>query len=305
MLAVACVCLAFGGAASGSTEVSAPANDSFASAVVLSGQNVTRTGDTNVDATLEAGESTTVAGSAAGASVWYSWTAPVDGLVRIETLASDYDTLLGVYTGASVGALTEVAGNDDCCGGLTSRVRFGATSGTTYRIRVDGFNNGNSIAEGVVNLVLFEAQSPANDNFAASTPLSGQDVSRNNDSNEGATLETGEPTSVAGVAGGASIWYSWTAPIDGQVTVDTTGSSFDSVLWISTGNSVGNLAVIAGGDDVKGASTSLVRFFANAATVYRIRVDGFDGDAGVVHLHLHEVPPASRPANDDFANVIS
>ena len=121
------VFLAAGGAASGTT-AAAPANDNFANAVVLAGQSASRTNDTNVDATLEAGEATTVAGAIGGGSIWYVWTAPIDGQVRIDTRTSDFDTLLGVYTGAAVGALTEVASNDDCCGALTSRVRFVATA---------------------------------------------------------------------------------------------------------------------------------------------------------------------------------
>ena len=162
VIAVACLGISFGGAARGSAQTAAPANDNFASATVLTGQNATRAGDTNVDATLETGESTTVAGSTGGASVWYSWTAPVDGLVRIDTLGSDFDSLLGVYTGSSVGSLAELASNDDCCGGLTSRVRFEAVSGTTYRIRVDGFNGDG----GNIDLAVFETQNPANDDFS-------------------------------------------------------------------------------------------------------------------------------------------
>jgi hypothetical protein len=143
--AFVCLCLAFGGAASGST-AAPPANDDFAAAFVLSGQSATRIGDTNVGATLEPGEAATVAGTNGGASIWYTWTAPVDGQVRIDTLTSDFDTLLGVFVGSSVTALTEIASNDDCCGDLTSRVRFAATAGTKYRIRVDGFGgNGGAV----------------------------------------------------------------------------------------------------------------------------------------------------------------
>src|SRR5262249_3717347 len=122
--AVACVCLGVGSAASASTmlpTVAPPANDNFANAFVLSGQSVTRT-DTNVDATLEAGEDPNIAGSTGGASVWYSWTAPVDGQVRVDTLASGFDTLLGVFIGSAVNSLTEVASNDDCCGGVLKHV---------------------------------------------------------------------------------------------------------------------------------------------------------------------------------------
>ena len=46
------------------------------------------------------------------------------------------DTLLAVYTGSSVAALTRVAASDDACGGGIggSQLSFAATSGVTYRI---------------------------------------------------------------------------------------------------------------------------------------------------------------------------
>ena len=80
-------------------------------------------------------------------SVWYRWTAPRSGRVEFNTCNSRFDTLLGVYTGNAVNALTPVAQNDDAvvpCGStfplnLNSRVQFPATAGTTYRIAVDGF----------------------------------------------------------------------------------------------------------------------------------------------------------------------
>src|SRR5262249_22109030 len=53
-------------------------------------------------------------------------------------------------------------------------------------------------------------------------------------SNAAATKESGEPNH-AGSAGGKSVWWTWTAPNTGAVTVDTLGSSFDTVLAIYTG----------------------------------------------------------------------
>ncbi len=81
---VAALCAAALGVQAGSTAsfangstTAAPPNDNFADAVVLSGDDVSRLGDTNVGATLEAGEPTMIGGAPAGASVWYRWTASV------------------------------------------------------------------------------------------------------------------------------------------------------------------------------------------------------------------------------------
>ena len=88
----------------------------------------------------------------------------------VETCGSDFDTLLGVYTGTPVGSLTAVASNDDACGsGLTqSRVVFTATAGQTYRIAVDGYNNGPGAAQGNVYLQI-AVQPTYGDNFNGPT----------------------------------------------------------------------------------------------------------------------------------------
>jgi hypothetical protein len=115
----------------------APPNDNFANATVITGSRVTVSG-TNVDATVEPGEPEH-AGKPGGHSVWWSWAAPADGAVTIDTCDSDFDTLLAVYTGTTVNALTPVASNDDAeaCGGGSS-VTFVAASGQAYAIAVDG-----------------------------------------------------------------------------------------------------------------------------------------------------------------------
>jgi hypothetical protein len=117
----------------------APPNDNFANAQVINGNSGSATGS-SVGATKEAGEPNH-AGKTGGASIWYQWQAPSSGSVTITTAGSNFDTLLGVYTGSSVGALTTIAGNDDDPGGgVASRVTFNAVAGTNYRIAVDGFN---------------------------------------------------------------------------------------------------------------------------------------------------------------------
>ena len=131
---------------------------------------------------------------------------------------------------------------------------------------------------------------PANNDFANAQVLSGSTPSRAGDTNVGATKQTGEPNH-AGNAGGASIWYRWTAPVAGPVTVDTLGSSFDTLLAVYRGSSVGSLTLVAANDNAADPTSSLT-FNATAGTVYRIAVDGFNGGtgpaSGTVTLHLSQ-----------------
>ncbi len=117
-----------------------PANNRFASPVVVTGWPATVSG-TNVDATLQAGEPLPDRlASDAQASVWFRWTAPIAGPVRIDTTGSDFDTILGVWTGATMGELSEVASNDnEDFDTLQSAVFLEVTAGTTYQIAVYGW----------------------------------------------------------------------------------------------------------------------------------------------------------------------
>ncbi|MEK6337076.1 MAG: Calx-beta domain-containing protein, partial [Acidobacteriota bacterium] len=81
------------------------------------------------------------------------------GSATMTTAGSGFDTVLAVYSGSSVGSLgTAIASNDDIPDvpgqphNVTSSVIFSATAGTTYRIAVDGFDNGDGGGTG--NLVL-------------------------------------------------------------------------------------------------------------------------------------------------------
>ena len=127
---------------------SPPPNDNFANAQVLIGCLGSVTG-TNIAATKEVGEPNNPDSPTSIRSVWYRWQAPSTGSVTIDTLGSDFDTVLAVYTGSSVSGLTLVANNDDAVPNsvLTSSVTFSATQGTIYQITVNGFDNGGSLGD--------------------------------------------------------------------------------------------------------------------------------------------------------------
>jgi len=262
-----------------------PVNDNFAQAETISGIAGEITGRNTV-AGKEGGEPNH-AGNPGGVSVWYQWVAPTSGKVTFNTFGSDFNTLLGVYSGAAVNTLTAVSSNDDV-GGLTqSRVTFNAVEGTVYHIAVDGSAGvpGN-VTPFSGNLVL--SWSPeldgGNDSFAQAQQLSGVSGSVAG-TNVGATKESGEPNH-GGDRGGRSLWHSWTAPSTGPVLLTTAGSDFDTVLAVYTGTNVNDLTLIAGNDDSPYADnvghvlTSSLTFTATAGTTYQIAVDGSGGRFG-------------------------
>ncbi len=119
-----------------------PSNNAFTSAVELF-TNSTSVTATNVEATLEASEPVPVCQATYGASVWFKWTAQSTGIVTLETAAFGTaldDTVLDVFSGPTIDALTSLGCDDDDGSGVHSLVRFGATQGVAYYIRVAGYS---------------------------------------------------------------------------------------------------------------------------------------------------------------------
>ncbi len=259
--------------------LTAPANDSFASAVVVTHSPFTTT-EFNHCATKQSGEPNH-AGNAGGHSIWFTWTPDANHTAVISTKRSSFDTTLGVYTGNAVNALSLIASNEDIAPGVNqSLVSFAAVAGTPYRIAVDGFGS-------AVGTVILNVNPPPNDDFASNilvTATSGMIAG----STIGASKEANEMAHAADV-GGRSVWYRWVAPTNGFVDFNTLGSSFDTTLAIYTNATlgVGNVPVAANDDDAGGGGlqTSRSWFYARAGTTYRIAVDGFGGDFGDLRLN--------------------
>jgi hypothetical protein len=213
------------------------------------------------------------AGDPGGASLWFSWRAPESGRFTVDLCHSDIDTVLGIYTGASVDGLTEVASNDDSCG-KQSRIEFNAVEGTVYRFGMDGKRQPDGQADqGVIRYAI--AGPPGNDDFAEAwprDPVPGSQWLGTDGSNVRANKEPGEPDH-AGDPGGASVWYSWTAPFDGRFAADTCSANFDTVIGVYAGSSLESLTEVGGNDDWCGKQ-SRAKFDATKGTTYRIAVDG-------------------------------
>ncbi len=82
-----------------------------------------------------------------GHSAWWILYPPADGLLTLATTNSNFDTLVGLYTGSAVGALTEVASNDDAAPDeFGSLLQHAVLSNQVYRIAVDGYAGASGIA---------------------------------------------------------------------------------------------------------------------------------------------------------------
>ena len=289
---------------------SAPPNDDFARRLQLNGFPVTTTAS-NVNATAESLEDVGRADVPGGQSVWWDWVSPTNGVVAISTSGSSFNTTLGVYTGTALDALTEVRSNDNFSNqpgaDPTSQVTFTATLGTHYLIVVDGYYS----ESGSIKLSLFPGDPPRNDNFADRFPLAGffamvkaSNVNATSEPELGESLLAFTNTVTGTVdlsSAGYSVWWTWTAPTNGQAKVFTSDISFDTRLGVFTGSALDHLQYVASNDSRGGTPfdySSLVRFPVIAGTTYQIEVDGnlYGGHSGSFTLNLLlERPPLIVP----------
>jgi len=178
-----------------------------------------------------------------------------------------------------------------------------ATETAVFAIAASSLYNTNTTNRSATVSIADNDVAKSNDNFANRRTVAGASATVTG-STTSATRESGEPN-VAGVSGGKSIWYTWTALSNGTVTLSTAGSSFDTTLGVYTGSAVSALRLVVGNDDENldaGTLTSNATFTAVAGTTYQILVDGYSGDAGTVRLSLNQ-PARQRTAPTSSAPI--
>ena len=269
---------------------SRPVNDDFSDRTQLSNKLPVTANGSNLDATMEPSEYGME--YKWSRSVWWEWTSPITGDIAINTLGSDFDTVLSVYTNSTLADLQLVAASDDYTNGLfTSQATFQAKAGVVYQIAVDGKRG----AFGNIQLSIQSGAPPANDNFASRTVIAGT-FTNISGYNINATTEAGEKNLSYQYPAYETVWWSWTAPMDGRVAMATEGSSFDTRLGVFKGNSVSNLVLLTENDNVqyldRRESGSRVDLAVKAGEVYQIMVDGTGTDShGAIQLGLRFYHP--------------
>lgn len=267
-----------------------------ASSIALNGSSVGSTANaTNTDTPdfCDAG----LFGSADGKGVWYTFSSPNNVGVKVDTEGTSFDTQLRVFSGAC-GSLVCIAADDDSGSGVLSSISFTAMANIDYYFFLGGYNT----AAGNYQINLTEVILPNNDLCVEAIDIScGDSVTG---STESAT-NTGAPSATCtgisfNTAGG--VWYSYTAPADKLVTMDTDGSSYDTKLAVYSG-SCGALACVVGNDDGAGlGGRSRVTFTAAAGATYYVYVTGFSSNTGNYVLNVACADPT---ANDLCSSAIS
>ncbi len=313
--------------------VPAPKNDDFDGRTVIVG-SLTHLAVSNEGATQEPGEPEH-SGNSGGSSVWYSWKAPASGRVTLSTnnippyLPPDsgsfgvgslnltyigwppppptcgreidqnpppvFYPLLAAYTGTNVSALVSANVLPVSLDAYPHAVEFDVVMDQTYQIAFDG----NMGTTGTIPLFLALTKPAANDQFRNRIQLHGINIAATG-FNAGATHEVGEP-SLAGSTG-KSVWWSWTAPVSGLVTIDLSGSDYSFPVGVFTGTSVSNLTLMA-------ADTGGVSFEAAQGQNYKIAVNDASGLTGAIKMQIQapviELPLARAPMKSGNVALLS
>jgi hypothetical protein len=211
-------------------------------------------------------------------TVWWSYTAPFDGVLRIRSLFAAADPVLGVYRGEQLAALELITNQ---FGGV---IAFGVSSGDRYQISAAGPN----LVLDPFRLSFQTLGPPDNDNFANRVSLEGENLTITGRT-VAATSESNEPSVIAG-SPGQTVWYSWVAPFTARVSVSASASG----LAVYTGPELDRLTKI------QMDSYWQRDFLALKDTIYHIQVDGSGNQDFALTI---SAAPLLRATNDNFADA--
>lgn len=264
-----------------------PLNNNFADAFEFAGTAGSFRG-TNYSANSEPGEP--VIAPENSASIWWRWTAPETGDFTFTTANSLGMTVQSaVYTGLLVTNLTTVV-----MPGTASSITFRAYGGTTYYFRFSGSPyyiygtiGGNYSFTPLPDI-------PVNDTFTGRLPLTGLTNFTVSD-NSLASSALDEPHLDSCYPVGRTLWWSYTAPETGQLSVRAKGLSNEVAVALYRGKVLRSLELVAS------SCNGPIEIMVQAGDEFAIQVDSAFWGAGRLTLQtvLHKAAP-----NDNFANSI-
>lgn len=153
-------------------QAAAPANDDISYATQIFGLPFSDTIDTT-EATSASDDPFSECNwyTTPGASVWYQFTPTTSEAVIVSTMGSDYETIVGVFSG-SPGALTTI----DCRSYFEPDIVFNATAGENYYLMVAAISSGpypdptTGVQGGWLNFSLRALSDPVADFYYSNAP---------------------------------------------------------------------------------------------------------------------------------------
>ncbi|WP_437297600.1 MXAN_6577-like cysteine-rich protein [Sorangium sp. So ce426] len=216
----------------------------------------------------------------------YSFTAPAAGKYVFDTFGSGFNTILELRDGACDGGVLTCS--DDAGEGSQSRATVELRAGQKVVAVIDGFEG----ARGPYTLNVAEWAPPRCPmvDLGSTYP---QTVTGRTSGLDGVL----QPPADCAMGNSPEVSYSFTAPIAGRYTFDTTGSTFDTVVHVHDGSCTGALLGCSydAGDLAYGSQVTTP--LAQGQTAYVV-VDGASGKHGAFKLNVSgtSVPPCPERA---------
>jgi hypothetical protein len=231
------------------------------------------TGDTSGATT----DGSTTCGYNASRDIWFRYVPECTGTLQLRTCGSSFDTVLSLHTACTGTNSNELACNDDSTvcgpGSRQSYIERAVIGGTSYIIRLAGYQG----ATGYYQLsfqVVNTSPPPPNDNCNTPTIVT-----------DGGVYSFDTRCAFTEVASscrpiGKDVWFQFTAPSNGTLSLDTCGSAFDTVLVVYDGAGCVGLQVACNDDGCTNYTSRLSSITVVAGRSYKIRVGGYDFGGG-------------------------
>ena len=226
---------------------------------------------------------------------WYRISVPYGGTLtaQVSFTSSQGDIDMGLYDG---------------CGGSL----VGSSTSTGNGESIVYTNNTGAARDYYIRVYLYDDtrnQYAFSTNVTAPSPPASDSCGNALTMTEGQTITgaTNFATTDGNASCGASsatrdVWYAYRAPCTGILTVDSSGSGYDTVLSAHSGCPGTTANQITCNDDAFfGVNWSQISLSVNKGSLYYIRVSGYNGLFGNYQLHSVLGPPS----NDTCANSIA
>jgi hypothetical protein len=225
--------------------------------------------------------------------VWFRYTAAYTGHLRVNTIGSDYDTVLSTYSSFNT---REPACNDDIDDSTyASEIEFKVTSGATYYIEVTSRNDSGG------GLLVLNAMSedvpPDNDTSDNAIAIRTLPYTIQEDTMAAAESDDDPWHTCTGDWNLRTVWFYYRSAFTGTVRINTFGSDYDPVLSVYDGDSGDELE--CNDDATDGIYQSAVDLPVTAGKSYWIEVSEYNDEyatGGTLFLNLVNASARARSA---------
>lgn len=284
---------------------------------LVAGVEIYDLGNDQLSATAEIDEPAHI-GFSEASSLWYEWTPSVgDGIYRMaiqrdggtvqnSDLIVDADVGLAVYDATDPDQLVPIGGGQLGDGtSFSESILVVAQGSGPYLVAVWGEI---PVAHELVVIPLLDGDvsSVVPGLIGLAEPLTGFSDSATISNTDATTEERTEPDpscwSVSSTSPDETVWFTWTAPADGNVVIDTNGSVIDTELavWLATPTGPSEIAC---DDDGGTGLASLVSFDAVGGETYLLQIDGYNAADGEITVNLEQVRPPGYNALSQVCNT--